>query len=152
MDILSNKAVLIGAGLLITLVIMSSVILGISKIGEIYGITNKTEVDLAKEFASEFDMYDSSVMNGLDLINTIKKYENNNRIIVEYPGKADIQIIVNDTGAREVDVLKKKIKEANEDPTIVYTNKYETNYDVIVSDLKDSSNIPKIEIRFKAKF
>lgn len=81
MDYLSNKAIVIGVTIIVTLTIASGIMFTISQIRGIYqGVYNK-DVSIKQNFY-EFDMYDNTVLTGLEVYNTAKKYLDSSRVTV----------------------------------------------------------------------
>lgn len=81
MDNLSNKALLIGASLLVTIIITTAVIGIIGQIQEVYAQVYTTDVSLRNQFG-EYDMYNNSKKIGVDLKNAVNKYLNDPRVTI----------------------------------------------------------------------
>ena len=81
MDFLSTKVIYIAVGLFITIVITTSIVFTISKVSQIYGQVNKTDIDI-KSGIAEFAMYDNTTLYGIDLVNTVKKYKVDNNVVI----------------------------------------------------------------------
>lgn len=82
MDEISNKALLIGVGLFITIIITSGVFYVLSQMKDIYSQVYETNISLQDMF-SEYDQYDNTNKTGIDLYNTVKKYRNNSLVIIK---------------------------------------------------------------------
>ena len=85
MDYLSNKAILIGAALLVTMAITSAVLFTVNQVIRVYGDVYNTDTSIQNKFG-EFDMYDDADKTATDLLNTAKKYKDSNRVYVVYGG------------------------------------------------------------------
>ncbi len=81
MDYLSNKALLIGVALLVTMSIASAVLFTINQVVRIYGDVYNTDTSIQNKFG-EFDMYDDVDKTAIDLLNTAKKYKDSNTVYV----------------------------------------------------------------------
>lgn len=79
MDEISNKALLIGVGLFVTIIITSGVLYTLGEMKEIYSQVYETNISLQDMF-SEFDEYDNTLKTGIDILNTAKKYKDNNLV------------------------------------------------------------------------
>lgn len=82
MDEISNKALLIGVGLFITIIITSGVFYVLNQMKEVYSQVYETNISLQDMF-SEYDQYDNTNKTGIDLYNTVKKYRNNSLVIIK---------------------------------------------------------------------
>lgn len=82
MDEIGSKALLLGVGIFVTLIIVTVIVLEFFQIEQIY--KNVGEVDIS--FESQFDelnkFRDNNIFNGLDVKNYIKKYADNKSIEV----------------------------------------------------------------------
>lgn len=83
MDEIAVKALIIGVGIFITIVITTVVIAEFFQINQIYKSVGETDVSFESQF-NELDKFNDSTneFNGLDVKNYIKKYENNESIEV----------------------------------------------------------------------
>ncbi len=149
MDILSTKAVLIGTGIMISIIIMTGVIMAVNQIKEIYGYVDKTDISVVKEFQDVFSTYNGAKMNGVDLVNTIRRFENNNLIVIDYD---DSNGIFDSNTQRNIAAspsdLTKTIREAEHIKNLMeagITYKYETKYNVKV---EYTNNNEKMKIIF----
>lgn len=83
MDEIAVKALLIGVGVFITILITTVIIAEFFEIRQIYASVAETDIS----FESKFDELDkfkdpTNEFSGLDVKNYVKKYENNDRIYV----------------------------------------------------------------------
>lgn len=142
MDILSNKAILISAGILISIAIMTAVLVTVNQVKKAYGLVNNADVSALKEFDDIIIEYSGTEMNGTDLVNTVKRFENNGYITIEYDNKGIVIAAITLVGApikREAEFLNKKMQEDSTD------FKYETKYNVTAVY---TANNTKILIKF----
>lgn len=81
MDEIATKAIIIGVSIFVTLIIITVIIFEYEQISSIYENVEKTDVSFESKL-DELDKYRDSnnEFNGLDVRNTIKKYEKNNSI------------------------------------------------------------------------
>lgn len=81
MDEISNKALLIGVGLFVTIIITSGVLYTLGEMKNIYSQVYETNISLQDVF-SEYEQYDNTTKTGIDVLNTMKKYKENNSVII----------------------------------------------------------------------
>ena len=81
MEILSVKALTIAVGVMISLAITSGILFTLNQITKIYKNVYSTDVSVKKEFA-EFSMYDGTVLTGLEMYNTAKKFQDSKEVNV----------------------------------------------------------------------
>lgn len=81
MDNITNRAVLIGVSLTITVAVVSVLMIVINQTREIYKL-NEENSFLFTEGFSEFDMYNNTRVKGIDVMNCMKKYESDDRIVI----------------------------------------------------------------------
>lgn len=86
MDSLVNKPFLIGVAIFITLAITSGIIVVFNSVYEIYQKVYTTDVSINSRFG-DYAMYDNTVMSGLQLYNTVKKYNGNIYVEIYVDGK-----------------------------------------------------------------
>ena len=103
MDEITSKALTIGVAVFITIAITSGLLMVIDQIKEIYGQVYETDISLQSSF-SEFDAYDNVPKTGIDVINAIKKYENDPGVIVQLSNGSNIYAVY--TGASDVSTNK----------------------------------------------
>lgn len=85
MDSLVNKPFLIGTAIFITLAITTGIILVFNSVFGIYQGVYNTEIGIKSKFG-DYAMYDNTVMSGLELYNTVKKYNKDNYVSVYVEG------------------------------------------------------------------
>lgn len=83
MDWIANKYILIAVGLFITIIILTSILGALDEVGNIYNLTNKTNISIKEKIDTIYSKYDGVTLNGVDLINTLKIYENDSNISIE---------------------------------------------------------------------
>lgn len=82
MGYMSNKAIIIAVSLLITISITSAILLIIGQVKNIYRTVYETDTSIHNG-VDEFDVYNSTVKNSLDLVNTAKKYKERNDVTIK---------------------------------------------------------------------
>jgi len=76
MNAITNRAIFIGASLLITIVITSAIILVITQVTGIYQRVYNTDISIRKQY-DEFSAFDHhATKTGMDLLNVVNKYRN----------------------------------------------------------------------------
>lgn len=85
MEYSTSKALLIGVGVFVTLSIASLVIVIFGQVKDVYKQVYNTNISLKDRFG-EFSKYNGSIMTGMDMYNTYKKYRNNPDVQVLYEG------------------------------------------------------------------
>ncbi len=86
MDSAMNKAITVGVGIFITLIIVTGVFAVITQINNIYAQVYNLDTNLNSRF-DEFTKYDNADKTGVDMINAANKFYNENLVIVEYNGR-----------------------------------------------------------------
>jgi len=81
-EFLSAKALTIAVGVAISLTITSGILFTLNQITLIYKNVYATDVSIKKEFA-EFSMYDGTVMTGLEMYNTAKKFQDSKLVNIK---------------------------------------------------------------------
>lgn len=94
MSEISNKAIMVSVSLIVTIAITSSIIMVIGYFRDIYKTVDKTDISITQGLTS-FDMYDNTIMTGLDMINTYRKYRNDVLVSVYYNGNIIDENFVN---------------------------------------------------------
>lgn len=85
MDSLTNRAVMIGVGLFITIMITSGIIYAFQQFTRVYKEVYETDINLHSDFG-EFDAFNNTVKTGLDFINACKKYQNDPLVTIKLRG------------------------------------------------------------------
>ncbi len=81
MEMMSNKALMIAVGLIITMIITSAVLFTINQITVVYKQVYETDTHIQGNF-DEFDAFDSAKKTNLDFLNAIKKYRDSDSVYV----------------------------------------------------------------------
>ncbi len=128
MDDTSTRAINFAVALIVTLVIVTLVVASFSKIKEVYSLTKNTDISLHGRFENIYQTYDGKELNGMGLLNTIKKFEDATDIIsdVTYPSSASVKSTAAAQGKRESTLLKEYMKQNKKvgTHTFTYSNKY----------------------------
>lgn len=82
METLSMKALMIAVGVFISLAVTSAILFTLNQITQVYQGVYTTDISIQKEF-TEFAMYNETVMTGLEMCNTAKKYKDKPNINVQ---------------------------------------------------------------------
>lgn len=112
MDAITNKALMIGVGIFVTIMITSGVFLVIDQMSDIYKQVYETDTSIQSMFG-EFDMYNGTYKTGIDLLNAAKKYKSNN----------SVRVVYNNTIFNEGEESVNNLKNLLEDGKVI---KYET--------------------------
>ena len=104
----TTRTVVIAVNILVTIVIVSLIFGMFTKMKEIYGLAKETDNSISTSFDSIYETYNGKKENGLGLLNTIKKYEDDPKanIKIVYPGCEAVRNLANDEGKREAVILK----------------------------------------------
>lgn len=135
MEDVSPKALIFAVSLFVTMVVVSLVVVTFGKIKEIYAMTKNTDNSIHASFENIYQTYDGKELNGMGVLNTVKKFEEENDVVseVRYPAYASIRNRANSSGKREVVVLKEYFEGRK---TIGgHTFKYETMYTAKVKEI-----------------
>lgn len=132
MDVISNKAIMIGVGIFVTVMITSAIMVVIGQVRDVYSGVYKTDVSIQNRFG-EYDMYNNTYKTGIDLLNAAKKYNGNPLVTVMF----ESQIVNSDAG---IALIKNRLSSG----TIL---KYETKlYTTIEFNSNDSD---RVTIKFR---
>ena len=94
MGYMSNKALIIAVSLLVTMAITSAVLIIVNQVTGVYKQVYETDTLIQSAF-DEFDQYNNTVKTQLDLLNTAKKYKDNQNVYVTKKAVNDITGIGN---------------------------------------------------------
>lgn len=120
MDNISTKNILIAVGIFIIIVILSVFVYAYSSVQDIYESVNATNISIKDEFDDITTQYNNTICNGVDLVNTIKKYENSEDVIVVYPNSDIIQKHAKPTyNKTEATLLTELMKDPSSYPLVV---------------------------------
>lgn len=81
----TSKAIMLGVGMFITIIIASSIFSLFSQAKSVFSQVGKTNTDIMKGFG-DYPMYNNTQLTGLDVINCANKYYGDSIIIVMYNG------------------------------------------------------------------
>ena len=81
MDFIGTKAIYIAVAIFITLSITTAILVTFNQVTDIYQKVYNTDVGIKKEF-NEFTMYQNTQMSGLELYNTVRKFKDDNNILI----------------------------------------------------------------------
>ena len=135
MEDVSPKVLVFAVSLFVTMVIVSLVVVTFGKIKEIYSMTKNTDNSIHASFENVYQTYDGKKLNGMGLLNTVKKFEEENEYVseVRYPSYAAIRTEANNNHKREVTVLKEYFEKRKTKGG--HTFKYETMYTAQVKEV-----------------
>lgn len=81
-----NRALLLGVGIFVTLIIISGIVTIFTQMRDVYGNVNKANTSFLSTF-DEYTQYENTEKTGLDVINCANKYYNENLVVVIYNGQ-----------------------------------------------------------------
>lgn len=81
-----NRALTLGVGIFVTLILVSGIITIFTQMRDIYGNVNKSNTSLLSSF-DEFSQYNYTEKTGLDVINCANKYYEDNTINIIFDGR-----------------------------------------------------------------
>lgn len=93
LDYSTSKAFAIGVGIFVTLIIVSSFILMLNVVADIYNATENTNTSITAQFDNVYSMYAGAKLNTLNLMNTLRKYETDELVRIGVKFKADDEVI-----------------------------------------------------------
>ena len=142
----STKAINFAVGIFVTIVIDTLVVASFNESKKVYRLTKNTDTTIHSQFDSIYLTYDGKQANGMELLNTVRKYEDATDIIgyVDYPGGSTIKSLARTNGLRESEQLKKFLDENKSYNGIRY--KYENRYKITVKQISGQT-----VIKFEAK-
>lgn len=82
---MSNKAITIAAAIFVTIVITSGIFFSLGQIQKIYKHVYETHNSITGEF-NEFDAYENTKKTSVEVLNALKKYRSNTRVVVSVSG------------------------------------------------------------------
>lgn len=82
----ANRAIMLGVGMFITIIIASSIFSLFSQAKSVFSQVGKTNTDIMKGFG-EYPMYNNTQVTGLDVINCANKYYEDNTINIIFDGR-----------------------------------------------------------------
>ncbi len=128
MDDTSTRAINFAVALIVTLVVVTLVVASFSKIKEVYKLTKNTDISLHGRFENIYQTYDGKELNGMGLLNTIKKFEDATDLVesITYPSSSTVKATAQAQGKRESTLLKEYLKQNKKvgTHTFTFSNKY----------------------------
>lgn len=95
MDESANKALVIGTAIFVTILITSGVFYTIAQMQNVYSAVYNTDTAIQNRF-DEFDAYENTTKTGIEVVNALNKYLNNNLVEIRIQGlNIGSDIIVN---------------------------------------------------------
>lgn len=120
MDSITSKYVVLAVGILVVVIIVTAVVGALNNVGDIYAQTQKTNISIKDRTDNIFNKYDNATLNGVDLVNALKIYEDDSN--VEFILVPEIVIPV---GAR-MSVAVKSLMDLKIDPDYGYHTLFES--------------------------
>lgn len=140
MDEISTRYIIIAVGIYITLIVLTSVIFVVNNVKDVFSVSNRTNISIQSRIDSIEDMYNGATLNGVDLVNAITRYEEDDTVTVVYPSKS---AITTNAGAIKV---SKYLKDGFADGSIEST--YGWNYSTSFTNITVIKNGSKYTITF----
>lgn len=127
MDTMSNKAIYIAVGLLVTMIITTGIIFTVTQIKDIYKQVNETDITLLKGF-DEYDKYSNTICSGIDVLNAANKYIGSPLVSVKMNGNQintadkvkNLKADINDTSSLSYNA---KVERKDDNIEILFTDK-----------------------------
>lgn len=91
MNEITSKYILFAVGLFIVVIILSSLIFAYSSVQDVYKTVVDTDISIKDKYDSIYYTYHDAVMNGVDLVNALKRFEDDDKVEVYYPGTNSTQ-------------------------------------------------------------
>lgn len=155
MENITTRTVVIAVNIFVTITIVTLVIVMFFEMQQIYGIVGSTDNSIYNKFDDVYSMYNGRIETGIGLLNTLKKYEDNNdsQVIITYPNSDNIRTEIENRNKnssqsnqlREVEYLKDLMQTNKQYNGLTY--RYEDKYDVIVSEDQDNNIIINFQMR-----
>lgn len=126
MDYMSNKALLIGVGLFVTIIITSGVIFTVNKARNVYKRVYETNTQIEANF-DEYDAYENSEKTSLEMLNTAKKYRDSDTVFV-VETKGNLESYIGNRLSNYEKLLNASVNKINSSTQIeLLTNRLEEN-------------------------
>lgn len=127
MDYITSKVFVIAVGILVTLTIVTGVIMALSSVNDVFDKVENTDTSIYDQYDNIYSMYSGSKLNTVGLLNTLRKYEEQEDVHVL------VAFIIGEEaseGAGKGSLINDVIPEYLDQGTIGY----ETLYDVHVKE------------------
>ena len=85
MDNMLTRYLLYGVGLFVIIIILTIFISAFSGLADVYRETNKTNISIKDKMDTIYYQYDDNVFIGVDLVNILKRYEEESSILITTP-------------------------------------------------------------------
>ena len=133
MDYITSKVFVIAVGIFVTLSIVTMAMLGFSKLGEIFNVVENTDISIRNQYDNMYSMYAGAELNTVRLLNTLRKYEEDDSVKIQVKGVNTYIINIDDDNT---DSIQNKTDMINhiEDQILAESVHYETLYDVSVTE------------------
>lgn len=120
MDNLTSKYIIFAVGLFITIIVSTMLFSTYGEVKGIYEGVSETNISIKDLYDDIHIQYHGTQQNGVDLVNTLKKYEGERYIEVKYPNPIQENVVVfsGNRTEREVDILYELMKQDNSAGTI----------------------------------
>jgi len=130
----TNRALMFGVGIFVTLIIVSGIITIFTQMRQIYSDVNKVNTSLISSF-DEYTQYENTQKTGLEVINCANKYYKENLVVVIYNN----QIVNTENGLA---YINQEVENGN----LTYEMLFQSTVDEAEYD-----GIPKVRITFTKK-
>lgn len=137
MDEISTRYIIMAVGIYITLIVLTSVIFVANNVGDVFSVSNRTNISIQSRIDSIENMYDGATLNGVDLVNAITRYEEDDAVTVDYPNRTtNIEPDAAGAGVSVSEYLKSQLAAG----TLGYWN-YDTTFNVSVTKIGSNYTI-----------
>lgn len=85
MDNMLTRYLLYGVGLFVIIIILTIFMNAFSGLSDVYRETNKTNISIKDKMDTIYYQYDDNRFIGLDLVNILKRYEDEESVLIETP-------------------------------------------------------------------
>lgn len=122
MDENATTAIVIATAIFVSVVVLSLILASFNEMYEIYSLVGQTNLDIS---AGYIENYHGKELDGMDLLNTLKKVEEEDEVVVvvDYPGKSALVSSAVASGKREAEMMRELLK--NGGSQYNYSNKYD---------------------------
>ena len=137
MDSITSKYIVLAVGILVVSIIVTSVVGVFNNVGDIYAQTQKTNISIKDRVDNIFNKYDSARLNGVDLVNALKLYEDDSNVTIilnpvrTAPGGTRMSVYINGLMETNSDVNYKYHKLFNTSVNIIGNDRYTITFTAI---------------------
>lgn len=147
MDDISTRTIIIAVNVFVTIAIVSILIMMFADMREAYGAVANIDTSIYNKFDDIYSMYNGKKVTGIGLLNTIKKYEDQEDVKIIYPESERIQQTVanskigtlEEDHIREVEYVKNFMEKSQTYESERF--RYENIYNVRVEETLDTVTI-----------